>query len=115
MNCDTDEYYNKRQLEAGTLIFIKNEFSIGFLKEWLYWCLLPDVICKNRNDPDQKNEPKFVDHRADQAILTNMFYKYGLKGNDIHYNLHYITYNHFEKGMTGLENKHKYEKLDKMK
>lgn len=108
MDCDNDFYYNQRQMEAGSIALIKNEENIKFLEEWLYWCMVPDAILKDRN-PKEENDPGFVDHRTDQAILTNLFYRNGYKGVGMEYVRAYIMYNHFEKGMTGIENKHKYD------
>jgi len=112
MECDNDVYYNLRQLEAGTIAMIKNEKNISLLEEWLKWCLNPDAILKNQN-PKEENQPTFVDHRMDQSILTNLFYKHGLKGIGMEYVSPaphgYIVYNYFERGMTGLEGKNKYD------
>ena len=111
MSCDDPFYYNQRQLECGTIALVKNKKNIALLEEWLQWCLTPDAILKDRN-PKEDNDPGFIDHRTDQSILTNLFYKYGLKGVGMEYVSPlphgYIVYNHFERGMTGLENKHQY-------
>ena len=112
MGCDDPFYYNQRQLECGTIALVKNEKNIALLEEWLQWCLTPDAILKDKN-PKEENDPGFIDHRTDQSILTNLFYKYGLKGIGMEYVSPaphgYIVYNYFERGMTGLENKHKYD------
>ena len=108
MNCDTPHYYNQRQLEAGTIALIKNKQNVELLKEWLTWCLTPDAILKNRN-PKEGNDPGFIDHRMDQSILTNLFYKYGLSGVGMESVRAYIVYNYFERSMKGLENKNKYD------
>lgn len=112
MGCDNDVYYNLRQLEAGTIAMIKNKKNISLLEEWLKWCMTPDAILKNQN-PREENQPTFVDHRMDQSILTNLFYKYRLKGIGMEYVSPapdgYIVYNYFERGMTGLEEKNKYD------
>jgi hypothetical protein len=107
MNCDTDFYHSQRQLEAGTLAFQKTDENIAFLNEWLYWNQKPEIICKNQNFYGQPNLPGFIDHRTDQSILTNLFYKYGFKGEFMENCRAFIQYNFFEQNMN--LTKHQYK------
>ena len=97
MGCDTEYYWNQRQLEAGTLAFQKNEFNLYFLNEWLGWCKQPSIMCKNQNYFNVPNLPGFVDHRTDQSILTNLFYKYKFEGEYMENARAYILYSHLDK------------------
>jgi hypothetical protein len=100
MGCDNSDYYCAKQLEAGTLGFQKNADNINFLHEWLSWCTIPEIICKNMNFYGIPNLPEFIDHRADQSILTNLFYKYKFSGNDIMAVEKFISYNYYDKKFT---------------
>jgi hypothetical protein len=80
MGCNYPEYHNIRQLEAGTLAFVKTDENINFLHEWMSWCCLPEIICRNMNYYGKPNLPGFQSHRGDQSILTNLFHRYGFVG-----------------------------------
>jgi len=99
MDCDTEEYWNHRQLEAGTLAFVKNEENILFLRTWLNWCKVKEVMTKIPNISGKENLPGFVDHRTDQSILTNLAIREGYVGEYMENVRAYIKYNEFEKGM----------------
>jgi hypothetical protein len=92
MDCDSDLYKNSIQLEAGCCAFQKNEKTIKFVKEWLFFCQNYDIVSK---DNILENESNFIEHRYDQSILTNLSIKNGLKTVSIHQIFNYITYNHF--------------------
>jgi len=44
MKCDTPEYMDAIQLEAGVCIFKKTDGVSIFLKEWLKWCTIRDAV-----------------------------------------------------------------------
>jgi len=67
MGCDYTHYSNDYQCDAVTMVFIKNHKTIGFLKEFLFCCSLPELI----TDSDGENESEeLFDHRHDQSIIT---------------------------------------------
>jgi hypothetical protein len=69
-------------LQAGVArfaLFQKGPWqTTQFLMEWLTYCVNP---LANTFEPSELREerPEFVEHRAEQAIMTNLAHKYGLK------------------------------------
>ncbi len=68
-------YPFKRMVEAGRLIIKKNDLTMKFIKEWLYYC-----TNDYRNIDDSKSAlpplPFFIEHRHDQSIFSILFHKY---------------------------------------
>lgn len=79
MNCDSDEYWNAYQVEAGIIGFVKNEENIAFIEEWLEYCKNKYILTDYPNACGFKNFDGFIDHRHDQSILTNLCTKYKIK------------------------------------
>jgi len=75
MDCDTEEYWNATQVEAGLSAWLKNKSSINFCKEWLRFCKIPGLLTDAPNTCGKDNLPRFKDHRHDQSILTNLVLK----------------------------------------
>jgi hypothetical protein len=49
-----------------------------FITEWLTYCLNP--LCTSfQHSHDGPEAPGFIEHRTEQAIMTNLCHKYGLK------------------------------------
>lgn len=65
------------QAQASVIFLKVCEETRRFVKEWLLWCQMPDII----NDvPSPGGEMSyFQDHRHDQSVLTLMADKYGYK------------------------------------
>lgn len=99
MDCDTERYWNHRQLEAGTIVLEKNLSNAKLLYEWLYWNGIPHIINKEPNVLGKENLPGFIDHRTDQSILTNLVIRNGYETEYMENFRAYIKYNEFEKGM----------------
>jgi len=99
MHCDSPEYWNHRQLEAGTIGLIKNPYNMEFLNLWWQWCEIPDAIAKFSQDKDNNLEG-FQDHRCDQSILTNLVIHYGYETEYMENIRAYIKYNEFDKFMS---------------
>lgn len=78
MNCDTPEYYNRIQLEAGMGVFKKTRRTIEILNEWLMFCKISAVITDDPNICGMGNLEGFKDHRHDQSILTNIYIRKNL-------------------------------------
>lgn len=85
-----------KQVQASVIFFRVSDYTRNFVKEWLDWCLV-EWKCKDGfgdgrlidDSPSwTPNHPEFREHRHDQAILTTMAYREGIK-------LHYwpATYN----------------------
>lgn len=103
MNCDTEKFWNHRQLEAGTIGLLKQANNIELLKEWSRWCEQGFVIDKNPNIMGKENLPGFVDHRCDQSILTNIVIDEGWETEYMENIRAYIKYNEYDKQLGGLE------------
>lgn len=91
MECDREEYWNLKQMEAGYCGFRKQKETIDFVEEWLYWCkkdLLITDYCS------QANYDGFIDNRHDQSIFTNLVQKKQLKTIDIDEVFKYIKPNY---------------------
>ena len=107
MNCDTDEFWSHRQLEAGTIGLLKQRDTESLLKEWGRWCEYDKVIDKSPNTLGE-NLSGFVDHRTDQSILTNLVINRGWETEYMENIRAYIRYNAYDKDV--FPNKHNYSK-----
>lgn len=66
-----------QQAQASVILIRKNAFTVEFVNEWLLWCQLPHFI---DDEPSRvENTPEFREHRHDQAILTNLAIRNGVK------------------------------------
>ena len=77
MGCDNEKYWDALYCVGGYQIFIKNTKSIQFLKEDLKYVQIPELI-----DDSPSITPNFAGfkrHNHDQAILSNLAIKYGIK------------------------------------
>ena len=79
MNCDSPEYWDALQVEAGIIAFQKNTENIKFLEEWLEFCKNKYIVTDYPNSSGFENFDGFIDHRHDQSILTNLCTKYNIK------------------------------------
>jgi len=77
MNCDEEDYHNSNQLEVGFMVWKVCEESIKTVSEWLDFCTDLQII---NNDESTLGEelPRFVAHRNDQSVLTNIAIRDGL-------------------------------------
>lgn len=99
MGCDEKEFWEHRQLEAGTFALAKNQENYNLLYEWLNWNSMPHIITKIPNIFGKENLPEFIDHRTDQSILTNLVIRRNYTTFGMEEFRKYIKYNEFEKGM----------------
>lgn len=67
------------QVQASVIIVKNTQFARGFIKEWLLWCQVPGFIDDSPSNPGESEQAGFQEHRHDQAILTCLAYKYGIK------------------------------------
>ncbi len=61
---------NLPQIQATFSIWKKNQESIDFLVEWLYWCEQEHFIDDFMTHEDHKRRNEYIEHRHDQSILT---------------------------------------------
>lgn len=78
MGCDNPEFHNAPAIIATTLILRKTHSTVTFVQEWLHWCTNPYAI-NNETDPSIKELNGFLQHRNDQAILSNLAIKFNIK------------------------------------
>lgn len=59
---------------ATTILFRKNDFTLKFVSDWLYYCCNPFALTYQAN-VFQSNAAEFVEHKADQSILSLLVYR----------------------------------------
>lgn len=62
-------FMNKNHIQTSPIIIMKNDKTIGFIKEWLTYCQIHACILKTSNV-----------HQCDQAVLNILMYKHGYQG-----------------------------------
>jgi hypothetical protein len=75
MDCDSTEYHEASQAEAGFLIFKKTEKNIEFINEYFSYCQNRQIISDDPNIHGE-NFGEWEFHRHDQSILTNLVVKF---------------------------------------
>jgi hypothetical protein len=71
-----------KQCQASVIFFRVSDYTRKFVKEWLDWCLFDGGSLIDDSPSWAINHPEFQEHRHDQAILTTMAYREGIK---LHY------------------------------
>ena len=79
MDCDSEEFWDAHQVEAGIVAFKKNIKTVSFIEEWLKFSLDKNIVTDLANICGKSNFKDFIDHRHDQSILTNLCTKYNIK------------------------------------
>ena len=74
LNMNTDVFKDKIQLDAAFIIFKNSQESRKFVTAWLALCEQEKLISDKPSLLEE--DPKFVDHRHDQAILSLLAYKH---------------------------------------
>lgn len=82
-----------KQSQASVIFFRVNDYTRAFVKEWLDWCLFEGGRLIDDSPSRTPNHPEFKENRHDQAILTTLAYREGIK-------LHhwYVTYDEWTPG-----------------
>lgn len=60
---------DRPQVEAVVSFWTVSEPSRAFLRQWLSYCLDPEIVGDSKACDE---DPDFIEHRYDQAILTNL-------------------------------------------
>lgn len=68
-----------KQVQASVIFFRVNDKTKAFVKEWLDWCLFENGKLIDDSPSRTPNHPEFQENRHDQAILTTMAYRDGIK------------------------------------
>lgn len=71
------DYRDQTQVQASVIFIRVSDFTRKFIKEWLLWCQMPGFI--DDSPSVSSNHPEFAEHRHDQAVLTCLSKKYGIK------------------------------------
>ena len=79
MNCDSEKYWNGQHVNAAFQVYIKNDRSLSFVKEWLDYCRQLNIVSDLPNTLGRPNLPEFRCHLHDQSILSLLAAKYGCK------------------------------------
>ena len=77
MGCDDKKYWSG-QLNASHMFFIKNDFTVQFVKEWLMYAEDERIITEKENTQGLPNYDIFVAHRHDQSIYSLLVKKYNI-------------------------------------
>ncbi len=72
MHCDTPEYHNAIQLEAGIVLMKNCPDTRLFISKWMWVCGDPRIITEDDNVCGLPNLDGFKEHRYDQSVLTNL-------------------------------------------
>lgn len=78
---DNDDLWRHfgKQAQASVIFFRVNEYTRKFVKEWLDWCLFENGRLIDDSPSRSPNHPEFKENRHDQAILTTLAYREGIK------------------------------------
>lgn len=68
-----------KQCQASVIFFRVSDYTRKFVKEWLDWCLFEGGRLIDDSPSRLPNHPEFREHRHDQAILTTLAYREGIK------------------------------------
>lgn len=68
-----------KQAQASVIFFRVSDYTRAFVKEWLDWCLFEGGRLIDDSPSRAPNHPEFQENRHDQAILTTMAYREGIK------------------------------------
>lgn len=71
-----------KQCQASVIFFRVSDYSRWFVAEWLRWCLFEGGRLIDDSPSRAPNHPEFQENRHDQAILTTLAYREGIK---LHY------------------------------
>jgi len=79
MDCDSEQYHNSVQIEAGVIVFKSTEYVKTIFSEWLSFCKDERILTDMPNTCGKDNFPEFVDNRYDQSVLSLLSVKHGIK------------------------------------
>lgn len=78
MGCDTKDAINRVMVSGGYILLRKTEYSIKFIKEWLFFASDRRILTDDENKCGLPNYEGFHEHRHDQSILTNLSYLWNI-------------------------------------
>jgi hypothetical protein len=72
---DAAEYHHTPQLDASCLVVKRTGANRGFVETWLEYCTDDRVLTDRPNECGLPNLPDFVQHRADQSVLSLLYWR----------------------------------------
>lgn len=78
MGCDAPLYWQHCQIQATYNVWQVRPETIDFVEQWLAFCEDPRILTDQPNEMGEENWPAFIDHRHDQAVLTNLCLSLGV-------------------------------------
>lgn len=94
MNCDTQEYHNHVQLEAGVVCLKNTNYNQLLINEWFEYCTNENILTEIPNINNLPNINNFQEHRYDQSILTNLIINRNIESYYLDTNV--IKYNYYQ-------------------
>jgi hypothetical protein len=76
---DLDWNRFEKQVQASVIFFRVSDYTRVFVAEWLKWCLFEGGRLIDDSPSRAPNHPEFREHRHDQAILTTLADREGIK------------------------------------
>jgi len=70
MQCDSEKFWDATKVHAGFICFRVSDAAALFLKEWNFYCSIPELVTDMPSVAP--NFEEFIEHRHDQSILTNL-------------------------------------------
>lgn len=78
MGCDTPQYHDHIQLEAGIIVVKNTAYTRKIMLEWLHYCKVPEILTEDDNKCGLPDLDGFKEHRYDQSVLTNIKIRHNL-------------------------------------
>ena len=78
MDADEPRVHGACQADASVLVFIRNERSLAFAREFLRSCEDPAILTDAPNIGGQPDLEGFIDHRHDQSVLSVLAVQHGI-------------------------------------
>jgi len=72
MGLDSEQARDAAPVEAVISLWSASAESRAFVEAWRDWCLNLDAIRDDSEEEKTGEDPAFIEHRYDQAILTNL-------------------------------------------
>jgi hypothetical protein len=79
MGADTEEYWKADMVNAAMSLWVKNEKTIAFLKEWSRYMKDPRIVTDEGNLTGNADYMEFKAHRYDQSVLTILGHRHGIE------------------------------------
>jgi hypothetical protein len=84
MDADRPDILSADTIETSISLWTNTQKSREFLMQWRDYCLVHDVIRDARPDELPSEDPDFIQHRYDQAVMTNLVWRDAAPWVDCH-------------------------------